>query len=494
MATRVTQSEVEFGLSDLLAAVRRRLWWFVVPSLVGLTVGLVLAMTLPAEYEADSRVVIIPQDIPADLVSPTVQTDTEAQFGLLKNFVLARDSLIKIITDPEHNLYQDLRGEVPMEDIVIAMREKITIEALPPEIVDPRAPVEVQLFRIAFRSDNPKTAAKVANRLRSDLLSFNLNQRAEQAEGTSEFLENEVRRAMEDHSRALKKLSEYKEEHVGELPEDLPTNQRRRDDLVSEVSTSRLRIAAAQEQIQRIKQQIDDIRLSGLQEQFSPAVQKKNVELKLSMHRARGKTDKHPDVVIALAELEELEILIQSQEESDQPISPQELGLRRELRQYEVSSGVTAGDFERLAKELEEVDLRVLNTPRRAAELAELQAEVEAVAESIVELQQKKAQADMGVGIELAQKGEKYRAIDTAVPPTAPISPNRPLVFVVGAVVGILLGVLLASLREMLDQSFHTPADLQRAFQLPVLGTIPQIELQGPSGGVLARFTPWSRR
>ncbi len=492
MAMRSTRSELEFGLGDLKGVLRRRLWWFAIPSVLGVIAALALAVTLPAEYEAASRVIIIPQDIPEDLVSPTVATDTEAQFGLLKNIVLARDSLIRIIT--ELDLYPEMQEEVPMEDIVVAMREKIAIEALPPEIVDPRAPVTVEHFRIAFRAPDPELAANVANQLRRDFLSFNLDQRAEQAEGTSEFIDNELRRATEAHTRALGALSAYKEEHAGELPEDLPLNQRQLDTIQSNLSGSRVALVASEQQIGRIRQQIDELRLSGLEAVYNPVVRKKTVELMLSQHRALGKTDKHPDVMVALAEIEELEVLIESAVASETPVSPQEVALRRELREYEVSIEISATEVERLSQALQVTELRVLNTPRRAAELGELEAHLDALTESIFELQQKKAQADMGVGIELAQKGEKYRPIEAAVPPTSPISPNRPLIMVVGTVVGIMLGIMLAAAREMLDQSFHSPADLQRAFELPVLGTIPQIELPGPSGGVLARLTPWGRR
>jgi len=60
--------------------------------------------------------------------------------------------------------------------------------------------------------------------------------------------------------------------------------------------------------------------------------------------------------------------------------------------------------------------------------------------------------------------------------PTAPVSPNILLNTVIAAVVGFLLGVGLAFLREVLDRRIRTEEQVQQILDLPVLGSIPDID------------------
>jgi capsular exopolysaccharide synthesis family protein len=56
----------------------------------------------------------------------------------------------------------------------------------------------------------------------------------------------------------------------------------------------------------------------------------------------------------------------------------------------------------------------------------------------------------------------------------APVRPNKPLNITLGLVFGLLIGVGLAFFIEYLDTSVKTIDDVERAFQAPVLGVIPQ--------------------
>ncbi|ACB62086.1 lipopolysaccharide biosynthesis protein [Exiguobacterium sibiricum 255-15] len=60
--------------------------------------------------------------------------------------------------------------------------------------------------------------------------------------------------------------------------------------------------------------------------------------------------------------------------------------------------------------------------------------------------------------------------------PTTPVSPNILLNTAIAAVVGFLLGVGLAFLREVLDRRIRTEEQVHQILDLPVLGSIPDIE------------------
>jgi uncharacterized protein involved in exopolysaccharide biosynthesis len=479
MAATGDQGELGFSPAELWGVLGRRFWWLAIPSAIGLVVSLIIALAWPAEYEAAAIVMVQPQDIPQHLVLPTVGTDTEAAFNSIRLRILARDKLSQIIEDL--NLYPE-RASDPRESVIIHMREYISIEPLPPAIIDPRKPVQIESFRIAFRDRNPETARDVANRLTREFRAANIDQRASQAQGTSEFIMAELGRARQERERIGLELSVYKEEHRGELPEDLPINQQRLSRLAGEISQVRSAAETSAAQSTRVKAELDELRATGSEDSFDPARRQQMAEIELGQHLAMGKTEKHPDVVITKAEIVELEKLMKLNVGRDRPMSPAERSLVRELREYEVRQMVFGRDVKRINAEIADYEDRIVNTPRRGAEIGALEAQYLSLTQAIHVLQAKQVAADMGQAIELAQKGEKFQVVETAVVPDEPVSPNRPLVVLVGTALGLLGGLALLALREIADDSFHTVGDLQGTLGLPVLGTIPAIEVAGAGG------------
>lgn len=69
------------------------------------------------------------------------------------------------------------------------------------------------------------------------------------------------------------------------------------------------------------------------------------------------------------------------------------------------------------------------------------------------------------------------RMVDTAQVPALPVWPRTNLILLVAIAVGTLAGGTLAWLREGMDGSVHSRADVIRAANLPLLGLIPRIRM-----------------
>ena len=63
---------------------------------------------------------------------------------------------------------------------------------------------------------------------------------------------------------------------------------------------------------------------------------------------------------------------------------------------------------------------------------------------------------------------------DHAVPGKTPVKPNKPVNIALGIFFGLIMGIGLAFFIEYLDTSVKTIDDVERIFQAPVLGVIPQ--------------------
>src|ERR1035437_2283808 len=71
-------------------------------------------------------------------------------------------------------------------------------------------------------------------------------------------------------------------------------------------------------------------------------------------------------------------------------------------------------------------------------------------------------------------KNSMVQLTDSAEPGKAPVKPNKTVNIVLGLVFGLIMGVGLAFFIEYLDTSVKTIDDVERTFQAPVLGVIPQ--------------------
>ncbi len=71
-------------------------------------------------------------------------------------------------------------------------------------------------------------------------------------------------------------------------------------------------------------------------------------------------------------------------------------------------------------------------------------------------------------------KNSMVQVTDRAEPGKAPVKPNKTVNIVLGLIFGLIMGIGLAFFIEYLDTSVKTIDDVERTFQAPVLGVIPQ--------------------
>lgn len=107
------------------------------------------------------------------------------------------------------------------------------------------------------------------------------------------------------------------------------------------------------------------------------------------------------------------------------------------------------------------------STPEGAQELAD--AWVSALAERV------SAVEGGGKGGGKGEQGMRIEVSESAQLPTSPVSPQVERNVLLGAVLGGLLGLGYAVARSLLDRRLRSPEDVERAAQVPVVGTVPDL-------------------
>src|SRR5262245_13098000 len=93
----VQSDEQGLDLAGYLATIKRRALYLIVPFLLVLTIGSAIVMVLPPIYLSQGRILVESQQIPTDLVRPTVTATAKERISVIEQRVLNRENLLGII-------------------------------------------------------------------------------------------------------------------------------------------------------------------------------------------------------------------------------------------------------------------------------------------------------------------------------------------------------------------------------------------------------------
>jgi len=505
MATRETAYDEPArgaGLAGVLEILRRRRALAVVPFVFVLTAATALAFFLPSLWTARALILVNRQQIPETFVRPTVTTDLEARLLTLSHEILSRPRLQKIIQD--YRLYPHLRSSHTPDQIVDRMRKDIRLE-LRSEDERIRRDTRSIAFAVAYTATDPRIAAMVTNTLASLYSQENMKLRERQAVGATEFFEAQLRDVRQRLVEQERKVAEYKERHLGELPEQRDTNLRTLERLQQQLQLAHENNRRANERRQFITQSLAEIdQTSGLANaggsgpNVTPAdtAAARLTLLRQELAEMRTKyNDRYPDVIALREQVRVLEAKVGAEGAAALPrqakaapaarkdgkelrVAPQNpyvQSLMQQLDQATVDAKTTAAEIAAFNQEIKTYQRRIENTPKREQELALISRDYETTREQFRSLLAKRGEADMAADLEQRQKGEQFRIIEPAMLPERPAGPNRLRLLLVGLALALGASGLAVVLAEQVDTSFRRVDDVRTALPLPVLSAIPRI-------------------
>ena len=475
----------------ILNTILRRHWLIIISLLPALGIGIYLSIMLPKKYEARTLILVQPQRVPTSYVKSVVSIGIESRISTISQQIMSRTNLEKIIdqfklfSEPEHeNMF--------LEDKIDNMRKRISVE-----VTNRRGGADA--FSISFKGSDQRKVMQVANTLATYFIDENLKAREAHAVGTSDFLKDELvtmKGRLEQLETALKN---YREQHMGALPEQLETNLRVLDRLQVQLSEKKQSLRSLKEQLTLAQRQmseaqaVQNLQSPLLMDDLMAGVDEKSSELEnmnkqLEVFRTRY-TDQHPDVVRLKKMISTLEEKIQQEpaEPTDQPgtnpeqtetVVPafnfqeiqeaQSLTLKKEIHTLEAEIG-------KLNNAIQIYEARVEETPKREQELLSLNRDYNNINSTYNSLLQRKLESEIAVNMEKKQKGEQFRILDSAKLPEKPISPNMHFLFLATLAIGLGVGGGIIFLLEYFDTSFRIPKEIESVLDLSIIGTIPVI-------------------
>jgi polysaccharide chain length determinant protein (PEP-CTERM system associated) len=468
----------EMSLSDYIALMKRRKFWFIFPAVAVVVASAVMAWRLPNIYRCEAIILVQPQKVPASFIQSTVTTGMSDRIATIYQQVVAPSRLKRIIDSA--GLYPDIRRRDGEQEAIMVMTKAINVEQV--TAMGANAPA----FRISYKGRNPAQVAQVTNQLTAMFIEENLKVREEQSYGTSDFIDGELKKVEQQLEEKDRELDEIRARYGQELPESGQFH-------LQEAAALGQQLHATQEKIAQDQQQEAD--LQALAGTTAPTVdldlgsslsggasQTEELQTKLNSLRSRYGPN-HPDVRKLQAELDQAKAN-EKANEADTPAPKAASPVPRKIH-----NPVIEAQLEQLDQDLEKQKERqaqlqsdmkqqlssLQGMPAYKEKIADIQRDDDALQGRYRSLLDKKMAAETATSLESREKSERFVILDSAQIPERPYSPNRPLLMIGGALLGSLVGLGIALGREVLDDSVRNEREAEQILGAPVLTGVPEI-------------------
>ena len=484
------QPESQLDIGYYVNLVLRRRWFVIIPFFLALIAGIYLAVALPKKYQAETLILIEPQRVPDNYVQAIVSSDLESRIATIKEMILSRTNLLKVIDN--FNIFTGPKyADMFLDEKIEIMRKRTTVD-----IVSDRGRT-ANAFKIAFEGEEPRNVMQVVNAMATLVIDQNLKVRESQATGTVEFLENELvkmRRRLEGVEAALK---DFRETHMGELPDQLASNlmvlerlQQQLSDKQKSLRDEKNRLGSLENQIQFAREQAAMTVTAPARPENKEPTTLEGLKQQLADYKLRY-TPQHPDVIRLQRKIEELEkespplSATSGDDGSSRPAGG--VGLRATGRgvaadlitQRNSAAREIVAIRQELAALLDQVAVyqrRVEDTPKLEQELLSLKRDYDNTQKTYDSLLARKQEAEVAANMEHQQKGEQFRILDPARLPDKPQSPDMRKLFLICVMAGLGLGGGLIFLLEFLDKSVKKLESVPKKLGIPLLVAVPKID------------------
>jgi polysaccharide biosynthesis transport protein len=481
----------------------RRKWMIIFSVLSVLFAASVYCVVIPELYKSSITILIIPQTVPEDYVRSTISVKVDQQLATIKQQVLSRTTLTKAMD--ELRLFEKERKKLSSEELFAMMRKRIEIDVV-------RGPGRdsSEAFSLSFLHEKPKEAMHAAARLATLFIDENLKTREQQAVGTSEFLESQLKGTKDRLEGMEQRIKEYKIQYMGELPQQMEANLRMLTGLQDRLRTNETGTRTVEERKVFLEAQVSLIgnslsAASGGNGKSVPELSRnpaQSLQIQLALKRAKlaelneRYTEKVPEVVRTKQDVADLEKRIaENWRSTDNPstrepnadthIAPESLPGSDDIRRMKAQLKATVAEIASLKKEREEirksiasVERKIEQSPRREQEMISMIRDYENQKKSYDDLLKKKLEADVSQNLEKRQKGTQFQILDPANLPEEPFQPNRKKVMGVSLLLALALGFGGTIAWEAMDLRLRDVRDFRHLYKVPILGYIPVFQDQ----------------
>ncbi|PYR75843.1 MAG: hypothetical protein DMF87_19620 [Acidobacteria bacterium] len=458
-----------------------------------LAAAVAFAIYLPDIYQGQA-LVLIERPIDENIVRATDSApgELESRLHIIKQEILSRDRALELIK--RFNLYPKLMRAADADDALNQMRTDVEVNPSGPEQVSGK--VKTVSFTLKYTGDSAKTAADVTNAIASFYVQQNESMRSQSALGTLQFLRQQLAEAKGALDRQDSAITQFTSKYTGQLPQQVGINL-----ATLERMNTQLRLNGEQqlrliEQREKLAEGLQDP--TNIARAENPDATPEMLERLKQLDKLKGDlaqlqtkfTSKHPDVVRLQEQIADLE----QQQKQDEA----SLDKKRQALQAAAAASTAAADDakaprrqtiasldDQLAKLKEEeqairttiasFEQRLEGAPEREQEFALVTRDRQVAKDLYDNMLKRYDEAQLAASVETDRQGERFRVLESALPPEGPTGPNRFRLMLMAILLALAAAVGMVLTAEQFDASFHGVDELREFTSVPVLVSIPPI-------------------
>jgi len=495
MEEELEQSGTPIEFNEIKGMVSRRRWHFLVPFFCGWILVWGASWLIPSTYRSGTLILIEQPSVPEKYVVSNIDIDIQHQLDSITQQILSRTRLLRIIDNL--GLYAQDRKHTSPDDLVEKMRKDIEIELTHSD------DKKLSAFNIYYASRDPKMAQLATSELANLFITENLEQRQERSENTTKFLQEQLDQARTKLAAQESKLRVFKDQHLGELPNQTQSNLQILAGLQGQVQANQDALNRAKQQNTYLESLINQYRaIEGSSKSGATGgpvgladIDKELDELKerladLTSHY----TDKHPDVRKTkeqIAQTEKMRARLvadmnsQPKEANPDPVpaaasldpkSGPILELESQLKANRLEIANRETEIKDQQSKINQYQARLNMAPVMEQQYADVNRDYDQSKTDYEALLAKKNQSEMSTDLEKTQQGEHFRMLDPPNLPNRPYKPNRLMLCGAGLAVGFVLGGGFAFAQEQLSGIIYSEREIKKLVPFDVVAEIPTIE------------------
>jgi polysaccharide chain length determinant protein (PEP-CTERM system associated) len=482
----------ELSIEDYAGILKRRIWLISASAVLVLGIGVGISYVLPPQYVSQTLVLIEQQKVPEDYVKPVVEEDLGARLASMKEQILSRSRIEPIIE--RFNLYPG--KQATMDDRVDMTRKAIGINPIRSEQAR-----GMPGFFISFKASDAHTAQQVCGEITSLFVSANLSAREESAEGTTDFLKQQLDEAKRNLDDQDAKLAAFEQKNLGKLPGQTvhlgdmslamgSANESTLQALTTQLNAETQTVNRLQQDNTFLEAMIADQAQSPSRLDPATGTSPDSLKTQLKDEVKRQKeletlyTPDYPDVVAIKRRIANLQNEIAHESAAPPkteiaasiPDPPQLQQLKAQLRAGRLSLAGAKQEQARIEQQVRTYEERIESSPLVEEEYKQITRDHETALQFYNTLLNKMNESSMATALEHRQQGEQFRVMDAPNLPDEPTFPNRRVFAGGGLAAGLALGLFLAAMLEYRDTSLRNERDIFAFTHLPTLAVISSID------------------
>ena len=429
--------------------------------------GWLVVALIPNSYESQARIFVQLDDVLAEQIG-LGSGSRERNIERVRQTLVSAVNLEKVVRSTR--LGDEVSDARAMERAVAVLAEDIKVVGDGSNVFE--------ITAVSGRSDlsdaeNAQLAQVIVQRMIDIFREENLGgARGDMAESI-EFINAQLEQRQRELEEAEQRRLEFEALHP-ELIGGSASLQQSLAATRSELRAVEADLAAAQTSLAGLEGQIAGTpRTLIVPGSSTPQAALLQAEATMAQYRAQGLTDSHPDVAALSRQIATLrERASADNSGSAGSPNPTYTSLVTMRSQSQANVQALQSRAAALRSELAATMASQAREPGAAAEAQRISRDYEVLRQQYDELLQDREQLRLRGQVESERSAIQFEVVDPPSTPRTPAAPNRPLLLAGVLILGLGAGAGVAFALGKLGSTFATASQLERTFDLPVVGTI----------------------